>query len=70
MKNYSFQEAQCCVCERSFELYYSLEYVVTKSGLYICADCIDKLARENRKKSNFWIRKNYIHFNEENFKFY
>lgn len=52
--NSAFNKINCCVCEREMKLNSTLSYVCTKSGLFLCQDCLDRLARENRRiLSNF-----------------
>lgn len=48
-----FNKEKCCICEKEIRLYYALEYVVTKSGLFVCRECLDRLAMENKRKTNF-----------------
>lgn len=46
----AFNKGTCCVCEKEVHLGYAREYVCTKSGFFLCTDCVDRLARKNRKK--------------------
>lgn len=52
-KDSAFNKVVCCVCEKEMHIDYALDYVFTKSGLFVCADCVDRLARENKRTSNF-----------------
>lgn len=49
----AFNTGLCCVCEKKVRLGHALEYVITKSGLFVCRDCLDQLAQENKRKTNF-----------------
>lgn len=49
----AFNTGICCVCEKEIHIGHALEYVVTKSGLFVCSDCLDQLAQENKRKTNF-----------------
>lgn len=41
---------ECCVCEKKIHIGHALAYVVTKSDLFVCRDCLDRLVRENKRK--------------------
>lgn len=49
----AFNKEECCVCEKEIHIGYALEYVVTNSGLFVCRECLDRLACENKRKTNF-----------------
>lgn len=52
--NSAFTKIQCCICSKEMKLNSTLDYICTKSGLFLCQDCVDRLARENKKKpTNF-----------------
>lgn len=46
----AFNKEECCVCGKEVHIGRAIEYVITKSGLFVCRECLDRLARENKRK--------------------
>lgn len=52
--NCSFCKIECCVCKKGMNICDSTSHIITKSGYFVCNDCVDKAVEAIRlhKKSN------------------
>lgn len=53
--NCSFSQIECCTCKKTMSIHDSTSYIITKSGYFVCNDCVDNVIEVVRlhKNTNF-----------------
>lgn len=53
--NTAFTKIACCLCGKEMKLNDIISYEITKSGLFVCQDCIDDLVIKHCKTQYFHV---------------